>query len=383
MEARPVAERDLTASPPRVALTIPSLAGGGAERVLAMLANHWADAGCDVTLITLDAAHADRHKLDPRIARVGLDLVRHSRGPWHGLANNVRRLRALRRALRSCGPDAIVSFLDQMNVLTLLAARGLAAPVIIAERTNPQQHQLGRIWSLLRRAVYPRCSALVVQTRRAQEQMRAVVPNRPIWVIPNGVATPAGSGPMESERREPAIVGMGRLSPEKGFDLLIEAFARVAPRHPDWTLVVLGEGPQRAELEQRIRRHGLETRVRLPGWTSEPQLILRTSGIFVLPSRYEGFPNALLEAMAWGLPAISFDCPNGPAEIIRHGVDGLLVPPGDVPALASALDRLMSDNAERQRLGTATAEVTERFSLRTFFERWGAVVLTPTIDSPK
>jgi GalNAc-alpha-(1->4)-GalNAc-alpha-(1->3)-diNAcBac-PP-undecaprenol alpha-1,4-N-acetyl-D-galactosaminyltransferase len=136
----------------------------------------------------------------------------------------------------------------------------------------------------------------------------------------------------------------------------------------------VGEGPERPRLEAQIRAAGLEERVRLCGWIPDPASVLRTCDAFVLSSRFEGFPNALLEAMALGLPAISVDCPSGPADIIRHEVDGLLVPFGNVPALAAAIRRLLSDGRLRGQLGAEAVRVVERFSTARYFALWDAVL---------
>jgi glycosyltransferase involved in cell wall biosynthesis len=178
------------------------------------------------------------------------------------------------------------------------------------------------------------------------------------------------------DQRWPRIVGVGRLSREKGFDLLIRAFACIAPWYPDWSLQILGEGPQRAELEDLADSLGVRDNVHLPGWVERPEPALLDAGVFALPSRYEGFPNALLEAMACGLPCVAAACDSGPAEIIRDGVDGLLVPPENVDAMADALKQLVSDDAQRMRLGRRAVEVTSRFSRDAFFTQWDAVVAT-------
>ena len=180
--------------------------------------------------------------------------------------------------------------------------------------------------------------------------------------------------PLPGTKGQRRIVAAGRLSPEKGFDLLIEAFAKVAGRHPDWSVRILGEGPGRTDLIEQIERHGLERRVDLPGWVEDPWAEMLAADLFVLPSRYEGFPNALLEAMACGLPAVSFRCQSGPAEIVRDGEDGLLVPAADVEALAAAMDSLMSDDGRRRRLAERAADVTRRFSKELFYERWEGVL---------
>jgi len=171
----------------------------------------------------------------------------------------------------------------------------------------------------------------------------------------------------------PVVVAMGRLVPQKGFDMLIDAFAPLARNHPDVTLEIWGEGPERSRLERRRDDLGLAGRVRLPGTTTEPHAAIGRAGVFVMSSRREGFPMVLGEAMASGVPCVSFDCPSGPRELIRDGVDGLLVPPNDVPALGAALERLITDRELAARLASRAPEVVERFSLEAILEQWSTI----------
>lgn len=359
----------------RVALVLPSLVGGGAERVATDLANHWAQQGRDVTLITLDA-QPERYPLDERVQLIGLDLLRESRSFAAALWNNRLRVRGLRRAIRDSGAKRVISFTDIMNVTTLLACRGLDVGVVVCERTDPRQHQLGRVWTTLRARTYRRAHSMVVQTQGVASWAAAQNWKCPVHVIPNAapVLRPLDTKPGRSTIDRPTVVAVGRLSWEKGFDLLIQAFARVAAEHPEWQLRIEGEGRERSVLTALLQDQKLAERVSLPGWNPEIETVLRSADLFVLPSRYEGFPNALLEAMAAGVACIAFDCDSGPREIIRDGIDGLLVPAGNVGELARALHRLMSDPGLRARLGERARDVTERFSREAFYRRWDDVL---------
>lgn len=355
-------------------LVVHALHGGGAERVAATMANQWAAHGERVTVITLATVASDAFPVDPRVTRVGLDWMRHSRSPLHAVWNNIRRLGTLRRALRAARPTVVVSLTDQINVLTLLAARGLRPPVVIAEHSDPRRQRMAPVWERLRRGAYPRCAAAVALTGGVADHLRTLVRGRPVYVIPNAIGPPPVSAVARAAGEQPTVVALGRLSREKGFDLLIDAFARLAARYPDWRLQVAGDGPEREALTRQIERHGLAERVQLVGWVDDPARFLASGALFVLPSRYEGFPMALLEALACGLPVVAFDCDSGPRDILRPGVDGLLVPAGDVAALAETMAGLMSDPAARDRMSRRATEVVARFSLERHRQQWDEVL---------
>jgi glycosyltransferase involved in cell wall biosynthesis len=300
--------------------------------------------------------------------------MRVSASALHAGWNNAQRFRALRQAIRDVDADLVVSVTDQMNVLTLLATQGLHTRVVIAEHSDPRHQQMNDIWERLRRWTYPWCSAAVVLTESVARQMRAMISERPVYVIPNGIRQPSVTIDNVGARHPNQVVAIGRLSPEKGFDQLIDAFAPLARLHPDWNLAIAGEGPEQPALQQQIDQLRLSEQIRLVGWVRDPEEFLARGSLFVMSSRYEGFPVALLEAMAVGLPVVSFDCDSGPREIIRPDVDGLLVPAGDVSALTDAIDQLQHDAPLRQRLGRAAREVTQRFSQDQFRQRWNAVV---------
>ena len=359
----------------RLTLVIHSLDCGGAQRVLTALANWWTRAGHTVTILALcDSRRPSFFPLDARVSVEWLDVMRGSRHVLAALANNFVRVRTLRAALRRSRPDLVLSFLATVNVLVLLAAAGRGVPVIVSERSNPKLAPLPCAWRRLRRWLYPQADAVVVQTRRGADWFPAGLQSR-IVVIPNatghpGAAAPGGGEP--SGRR--MVLGVGRLGHEKGFDLLVRAFAQAARNRPDWELVVAGEGPEKARLTALAEASGVAGRLRLPGRRTDIWPLYHAAHIFVLPSRFEGFPNALLEAMAAGLPALAADCATGPREIIRDGHDGLLVPAEDAAALAEALARLMGDADLRSRLGAAATAVVDRFGADTIQARWDTLV---------
>ncbi|HEY6351159.1 MAG TPA: glycosyltransferase family 4 protein [Candidatus Angelobacter sp.] len=356
----------------RITLVISSLALGGAERVMSLLATLWMEQGKEVTLLTLDHGETSAYPIHPGVKRHGLGLDEKSRYLLQGLFRNLKRISVLRRAIRESRPDVVISFMDTINVLTLLATRGLGVPVIVSERIDPKFYNIGPIWSGLRRVTYGFAAALVCQTRSALARFQAGIRVRG-YVIPNPVALPPGFAQYQKqqERKTGHVVSaMGRLVPQKGFDILLRAFAQIADRHPDWSLVVMGRGPLKAELELQSNALNLGDRVHFPGEVSDPFAALRAADLFVLSSRFEGFANVLCEAMACGLPVVSFDCPSGPSDIIHDGLDGILVPPQDVDALAAAMDRLMGDYGERTRLASRAPEVLKHFGADRILNMW-------------
>lgn len=357
----------------RLTLVISQLWGGGAERVMSVLASSWAEQGKEVSVLTFDREDAPRYPIHPSVKVRGLGLLAPSRHFFHGLLQNVRRIRVLRRAIRESQPDLVISFMDCTNVLTLFSTRGLETPIIVAEHCGPSGYEIGPVWNTLRQRVYPRAHALVCLTNATLARFRETMRVRG-HVIPNSVSVPPAvarynnaPGGRSTGR---VLIAMGRLVPEKGFDLLLNAFQRVAGRHPDWSVTILGDGPLKETLAKQAETLGLADRVRFPGWFEDPFSILSAADLFVLSSRFEGFPLALCEAMACGLPVVSFDCPSGPRDIIRDGADGILVPPQDAAALAAALDRLMGDPEERQRLASRAPEVVTRFSRDRALSLW-------------
>jgi len=347
-----------------------SLVCGGAERVIVLLTGCWARAGTRTTVITVHSPDRDHHQLDSRVGRVSLAENQEARNLYEGLRNNIRRIRKLRQAIRLLKPSAIISFQDTNNILTLISVFGLSLPVIVCERNDPRMRPLSPFRRTLRWLLYKSASALVVQTRSLLEWGSSMVGQGNVHVIPNPVGEASSNGSYAFQKDGP-IVAVGRLVKQKGFDILLKAISLC---EQDWQLEIIGDGPDRPNLELLAAELGVTDQVQFVGQVKDPREFFRSASLFVLSSRYEGFPNVLLEAMAFGLPVVSFDCPSGPSEIIRHGVDGVLVSPGNAEALSQAIDQLMVNSDLRSSFSKRAPDVLERFAADEILSRWDVLL---------
>jgi glycosyltransferase involved in cell wall biosynthesis len=286
----------------------------------------------------------------------------------------------------------VLSFGEFTNIQVLLATRFKGMRCFISERTDPARHPVGAVWHLLRRLTYRMADALVVQTDALLPWARSMAGADRAHVIPNPVRDMQRRSESPVEKRTALVVAVGRLVPAKGFDVLLEAFAALPDALSHWRLAILGEGPERARLTELASKLGIADRIWLPGWVAEPGDTWAGASVFALTSRYEGFPNALIEAMACGLPVVATAC-TGPAAIISHEVDGLLVAIDSAAELSAALMRLMNDEALRNRLGRNAAAVSIRYKLDCIVEHWDRLLgfrdtntgsaLDPTPASPQ
>lgn len=360
--------------PLRVLIFIHSLHGGGAERVAADLSAHWARSGWPVMVVTQADDQDDAYTLHPDVQR----RILHTAGEGGGLRGvlaNVRRVRALRATLREFRPDIVLGMMTTASILAVMAARGLPCRVIATEHTHPPSQRLSGLWRRLRRLTYPRAARVVALTRGTADWLERHVPGSRLAVIPNPVhwpltrSEPVLMPPAADGRRR--LLAVGRLHPDKGFDLLLQAYAGIAADHPDWDLIVLGEGAQRQRLQAQVDAAALQGRVLMPGRVGNVGDWYAQADLYVLSSRFEGLSNTLLESLASGLPAVCFDCDTGPREVVRDGIDGVLVRPnGDVGAMASALSALMRDEPARTAMAARAVDARERFSARRVLGLW-------------
>jgi len=327
---------------------IHAVSSGGAERVLTELANYYARKGIhDVHLITLQPEGAPLfYPLDSTITLHQLGLNQIGAGGVAKLKRVIKRLCAMRKALKTLKPHKIISFVDEMNIATLLATLGLQIPVVISERTDPRCYNIGRLADVGRRLLYPMAYHLVLQGN----YVRSCFPylSEKISVIPNPVPFP--KEPARALESSCIIMHVGRLDRYKGHHELIQAFSKLEKKFPKWSLEIYGEGPERENLEALIAEYGLQDRAFLKGLASPIQPELKRASLFAFPTHYEGFSNALAEAMAMGLPVIASNC-DGNLELIEHEKKALVFSVGDVEQLADHLLHLMSDTEMRLQLG--------------------------------
>lgn len=352
---------------PKVALVLPGLGAGGTERVVNVLAANWAAQGWSVTVLCFEPPGTRPYYAFPRdvaIRFLGTDP------PVAGPVEIARRVWKLRGALRAVRPAVVISFLTRTNVVTVLASRGLRGPIIVSERNNPSAQSVGRSWEILRRLLYPSAWRIVTMTPDALALFPSRIRARG-RVIPNPVDLPRDWSP---RRGGNVLVAVGRLVPQKGFDLLLEAFAQIAADVSPWRLVIWGEGPERGRLEAQRDRLALGERVEFPGVTERPGAWIECADAFVLSSRYEGWGIVLTEAMAAGIPVVAFNCRFGPAEMIEDGVDGVLVPDGQVDELARSLRRILNDSTLRLSLAAAAEHSARRFAPERIAAEWAALV---------
>lgn len=365
-----------SASERKLVFFIHSMGGGGAERVTANMANHWAGKGWDITVVTLAALSLDFYDLHPAVRRIALNLAGDSGNVLVGLGQNLRRVVAMRQVLKQLEPDIALGMMTSSSVLLSFAAWGRRGAAVGSEHVHPPQYPLSTMWESVRRRSYGLLHAVTALTGQTAAWLAAQTNARHITVIPNAVPWPL---PAQEPRLSvdsvcragrPILLAVGRLEAQKGFDSLVGVFADLAQKHPGWDLVVLGEGAQRPQLESIVQAAGMVLRIFLPGRVGNLHEWYERADLFVMSSRFEGFGNTLAEALAHGLPAVSFDCDTGPRDIVRHELDGLLVPPGDMAGLTDALDRLMGRADLRLDFGQRAVEARQRFSLERIAGLW-------------
>ena len=346
----------------KIAVITRNMVGDGAERVIAQLANYFAAQGKQCDIITLNDDEVF-YKLDPRVRVLPVGQKNGNK-----VLDKLMRYRQIRKMVRQEKPDLVLSMPEEIGVYVLLALLGTGIPVYVSERNNPWVMPDVKVTRMLRSLMYPFARGLIFQTEMARSFFPGSIRKKGV-VLKN----PVESGRIPDQyggEREKVVVAAGRLSPQKNIPLLLEAFARFSPGHSDYKLRIFGEGELRQELTELTRSLQIADRVELPGRSTALLEKMNSCAMFVLSSDYEGMPNVLLEAMCMGMPCISTDCPSGgPRELIEDGVNGLLVPVGDVEALADAMER-MADPGFAGQMADAAYGIRKELTSKDVFVSW-------------
>jgi glycosyltransferase involved in cell wall biosynthesis len=372
--------------PLRIGLLIASLQAGGAERVCSLLANHWAERGHVVQLMTMDGPSADAYELSSKVDRVVVGDFQLSANVWSALRKNMRRVKRVRRQLQQARPDVALSFMNVSNSLLAVAGWGTGTVCIGSERSYPPAENAPLAHNLARWALYGGLDMVVGQTTQTANWLKQRTRARAVAAIPNPVSLPLpASQPTVNPNAwlhpaRPLLLAVGRLVELKRFDALLRAFAQatannVIPTTVPWQLAILGDGPMHTELQALAQQLGLQNQVLMPGRVGNVGDWFARADAFVLTSRYEGYPNALLEALASGVPAVACDVLTGPRDLIQDGVNGLLVPANSPAELSAALHRMMNDAPMREGMRGQAQLTLQRHAMDTIASRWEGVFL--------
>ncbi len=357
-----------------ITFVISSLGAGGAENVLSALANYLVHLGHQISIITLASPGTKPfYSLNPSINLIQLDqtdnecrvslLIR--------LQNIVKRILSLRKSVKDLKSDLVISFVDIMNIATLIATTGLKKPIIISERIDPHFHAIPSFYKWLRLKIYPLCFQLVVQTESAAKYFPESY-RKFITIIPNPVSKPELQKDVYVDKIT-HLVTVGRLDSQKDHVTLIKAFSNLTNIYPYLTLTIYGEGKERKNLADLIHSLNLQKKVYLAGTTQSIQETLINSDLFIFPSLYEGFPNALCEAMVVGLPVIASNC-SGNVDIISDGINGRLFSAGNDVSLTNTIIDLLNNPEECRQLSENGKKICKTFNPSQIFSLWKKII---------
>lgn len=363
-----------------IVIVVSAMNMGGAQRVVSILCNHWSQSGHAVTLIATFSGEKTNHfKLNEDVTLKYLS--NNPFAPTNNMCNLFWKFIQLRTLIKSRNADVVISFLTRVNVATALSTFGIKTYSIICERTWPPFASLHNRFFWMYRLLFKGVDKIIVQTDKSKTWLSQNFPGKNVYVIKNPMVYPL---PVHGQSISPdsiipqnkkVILASGRLHKFKQFDLLMRAFSQVKDKHPDWDLIILGDGDERDNLNQLVCSLELVDRVYLPGKVGNMSDWYERANMFVLSSVVEGFPNVLLEAMACGLPCISFDCDTGPRDIIQDGINGILVRPNEKDfGLYEAIDNVISNEGFRVSIAKNATLLRDKFSVGNIIQKWNDVI---------
>ena len=346
---------------------ISSLGSGGAERVISVLAREFVLLGCKVDIVLISNRNV-YYELPNEVNLIYLDCDKDE--GLKATRRYLKRLGKIRHIVDYLSPDVVVSFMAETNIDVCLSLIGKKTPILVSERNDPKVDPNNKIKKILRFFAYFKPVGFVFQTNQAKSYFsNRIRIQRRSEIIMNPLSS--SMPPVYSGERDNRIVSVGRLNPQKNIPMLISAFEEFSSAHSNYILEIYGEGVLENELKELIREKGLEDRVFLKGFQKDVHERIKNASLFVMPSNFEGMPNALIEAMAVGLPCISTDCPcGGPAMIIKNNVNGLLIPVGDCAALVQGMMYLVENEHVAKDIGSEASKIRNLTSSNVIADKW-------------
>lgn len=345
-----------------------SMGKGGAERVISVLANELIKEN-EISIL-LNTTKDKAYELDKRIKLLETDKKEIS----IALIRNLKRLYVSGKLIKEENPDIIVSFLPMPSYRILLLRKIIKKPIIICDRNDPKREYKSFINNLLMKKLYKKADGFVFQTKEQKEFFNKEIQSKSI-IIYNPIKTEFLSKD-ENILKEDTIINVGRLVEQKNQKMLIEAFAKLPNKYKNYKLKIFGTGPLEKELTEQIQKLNLQERIQLCGVCDDIKTELEKAKIFVLSSDYEGMPNALIEAMAVGLPVISTDCPcGGPRELIDDEKNGLLIKVNDIEGLERRIEDLIENQEKAITIGKKAEEIKDRLNLANIVEQWQSYIM--------
>lgn len=350
-----------------IAMFISSLTKGGSERVLVNLAEYFYAEGYKVTIVTQKKAD-NEYGISDGIGRVLSDITEEETGKSR-MINFCRRFAKLRNVWKTVKPDLILSFIGKNNIMAILTSRFLSIPTVVSVRGEPKEEYDSSILRIAAGILFRRAEGVVLQTAQCLEFFPKAVRRKAV-ILKNSL-NPAFIRDSYTGERDKQIVAVGRVDANKNHEMLIRAFAAIAPEYPEYGLTIYGEGELRQRLVELTKELGLSERIKLPGAVADVADRIYKASVFVLASSSEGIPNTLLEAMALGLPVLSTDCSGGGArELIVHEENGLLTPVEDWKKMAENLQKILNNKCYSEKMGENASKVKDEYNPDRINETW-------------
>lgn len=359
----------------KIAFIIPSLSPGGAERVVVSLANKFANK-FEVFLIVLNQTETV-YNVDKEVNLIYLqEKYSPSTSLIKAIKSNVIYVKKIVKIAKKNQIDILIGFTTSVNILSIISSRVLKKPNLISERNNPEVYVPNTFWRILRNFWYPFTNGLIVQTELIKGFYQKTIQESKIKIIPNPIDEIMLSVRKDYSERENVILTVGRLDTNKNQRLLIEAFANL--NVDNWKLIIAGDGVLREEYKILTATLGITDKVEFVGNVNNVSDYYNKAKIFVFTSNSEGFPNALLEAMSFGLPCISTDCPSGPSEIIKNNENGFLIDVNNKRQLEKKLTDLMNNPELCIEFSAKALTSTEKFKIQEIYKQWETLILKLT-----